>query len=145
MDIDLVVSLISKVRRDSYNYLEKELEAAEVEGIIASHGSVLGVLFHNGGELKMKEIAELIGRDKSTITYLVKGLVDAGYIIRKKGHTDSRETYISLTTKAWNIQSKIMEVSEKLIQTAYIGFTDYEKQKITSLLHKMDKNFLDNL
>jgi DNA-binding MarR family transcriptional regulator len=140
MDTDRVISLISKLRRDSSAFIEREMAGAGMDGVIASHGAIIGALFRSGGELKMKDIAEKIARDKSTVTYLIDGLVKSGYVIRKKGE-DSRETYISLTDKAWRIQGRIKEISEKLIAAAYRGFSEEEKRTLMALLEKMDANF----
>lgn len=140
MNTDLVVSLISKVRRDSSAFIEREMAAHDMEGIIASHGAILGALFRNGGSLKMKEIAEKIGRDKSTVTYLVNGLEKSGCVVRSKGE-DTRETYISLSDKGWNMQGSLGFISKKLIETAYRGFTEEEKRTLIGLLEKMDSNF----
>jgi len=89
----------------------------------------------------MKEIAGLIHRDKSTVTYLINSLTKEGYVIRKKSDEDSRETYIVLTPKAWEIQDKIMSISQKLISTAFCGMTEEEQLKLLELLNKMDENF----
>ena len=94
-----------------------------------------------GGKLKMKEIADLIHRDKSTVTYLINSLAKEGYVIRKKSDEDSRETYIILTPKAWEAQDKIMDISQSLIATAYRGMTEEEQLKLLELLNKMDENF----
>jgi DNA-binding MarR family transcriptional regulator len=145
MNINLVIALISKVRRDSSAYLEKELAAAGVEGVVASHGAILGALFRLGGKLKMKDIAQTVNRDKSTVTYLIKGLTGGGYVQKEKSGSDSRETYISLTPKALELENNIMAVSGKLIETAYQGFTEEEKVTLVTLLERMDQNFKDNL
>jgi DNA-binding MarR family transcriptional regulator len=89
----------------------------------------------------MKEIADFIHRNKSTITYLINSLTKEGYVIREKSNEDSRETYIVLTPKAWEIQDKIMSISRELISTAYRGMTEEEQLKLLELLNKMDENF----
>ncbi|MDP4183099.1 MAG: MarR family transcriptional regulator [Bacillota bacterium] len=141
MNSNQIIALISKIRRDSSNFLEKELSRVGVEGIIASHGAILGALFRRNGKLKMKEIADIINKDKSTVTYLVKGLSESGFVVRQKGVNDSRETYILLTDKAWEMEEKFKDISDKLISKAFIGFTELEKQTIMELLIKMDSNF----
>jgi DNA-binding MarR family transcriptional regulator len=89
----------------------------------------------------MKDIAGLIHRDKSTVTYLVNSLTKEGYVIREKSNEDSRETYIVLTPKAWEIKDKIISISRKLLSTAYRGMKEEEQQKLVELLNRMDANF----
>ncbi len=145
MNKNQIISLISKTRQDSSAFLEEELKAVGLNGLIASHGAILGALFRHDGKLKMKEIADLINRDKSTITYLVNRLNESGYVIRKKSGKDSRETYISLTDKGWAMEGKFNGVSEKLIKTAYKGFSEEEQETLLKLLQKLDNNFKEDL
>jgi len=43
--------------------------------IVLLYGNILTVLFDNDGKLTMKQIGELVGKDKSTIISLVNKLV----------------------------------------------------------------------
>jgi DNA-binding MarR family transcriptional regulator len=141
MNTNQIFALISKVRRDSSNLVERTMHELGMEGLLPSHGAILGALFHNSGKLRMKEIADITNRDKSTITYLVNLLSQFGYVTREKSDKDSRETYIVLTDKAWGMKDKFQLVSEKLMATAYIGFTEDERYKLFELLKKLDENF----
>jgi len=141
MNKNHIVLLISKVRKNASVFLEREMLNRGISGLVASHGSILGALYRNNGKLKMKEIADLIDKDKSTVTYLVNGLYKEGYVIREKGNEDSRETYIKLTEKAEQIKESFQPISQQLINTAYKGFTDDEQEKLFELLEKMNNNF----
>ncbi|MDP4094317.1 MAG: MarR family winged helix-turn-helix transcriptional regulator [Bacillota bacterium] len=143
MNSNQIIALISKIRRNSSAFLENELNKAGLEGIISSHGAILGALYRGQGKLKMKEIADIINKDKSTVTYLVKSLCNSGLITRQKGVNDSRETYILLTEKGWEMEGKFNCISEKLITTAFVGFTEPEKQTLLDLLKKMNSNFIE--
>lgn len=140
MDINQIFVLISKIRRDSAVFLENELKNQGLKGLIPSHGAILAALFNNNGQLKMKEIADITKRDKSTITYLVNILNQYGYVTKKKGAADLRETYIQLTDKALNIEDNINQISKNLINTAYVGFTDEQQHLLLQLLTKLDNN-----
>ncbi len=89
----------------------------------------------------MKEIARLIRRDKSTVTSLCNKLVCFGYIKKEKCDQDRRITYITLTQKGIDIKPKFEEISKKLIDTAYKGFTKEEEELFFYLLNKLNKNF----
>jgi DNA-binding MarR family transcriptional regulator len=136
-----VISLISEVRGRATKFLEKELVEAGIEGLVSSHGAIISALFRHGGKLRMKEIAELINRDKSTVTYLVNCLHKAGFVERVKGEQDEREFYIVLTPKAWAVEDKINQISQKLVKTAYSGFTEQEQETLMALLERMKNNF----
>lgn len=141
MNKNYVLSLVSKVRAEATNFLEKELAKNGIEGLVPSYGSMLSTLYKNNGKLRMKAVAELINRDKSTVTHLVNKLIKAGYVVREQSIEDSREVYVVLTKKAWDMEKKFENISENLITTAYKGFTEDEKEQLMQLLNKMKDNF----
>ena len=141
MNKNYVLSLVSKVRAEATNFLEKELVKNGIEGLVPSYGSMLSALYRNNGKLRMKAVADLINRDKSTVTHLVNKLIKAGYVVREQSSEDSREVYVVLTKKAWDIEEKLEKISRNLITTAYNGFTEDEKEKLMQLLDRMKDNF----
>ena len=90
----------------------------------------------------MKQIAKLIGKDKSTVTSLVNKLTGLGYIRKEKSEEDRRITHIVLTKKAREIEPKFNWISSQVKQTAYKGFTEEEKQTFLKLLKKLNNNFI---
>ncbi|MEJ8553654.1 MarR family winged helix-turn-helix transcriptional regulator [Tepidibacter sp. Z1-5] len=136
-----IIGYISTTRKKYQKFLEKELKEHNIENIVPSHGSILSVLYKNNGKLTMKEIAKLIRRDKSTVTSLCNKLVSFGYIKKEKCEQDKRVTYIVLTQKGIDIRPKFEEISKKLIDTVYKGFTKEEEDMFFYLLNKINKNF----
>jgi len=88
----------------------------------------------------MSEIAEKIGRDKSTVTTLAKKLKKAGYINIKMDPDDCRAKLVSLTEKGMALEKDFKEISTILIERAYSGFTEEEKHNLVTLLTKMRNN-----
>lgn len=141
MNINYIILLVSKVRAEATIFLEKELANNGIEGIAPSYGSMLSSLYRHNGKLRMKEVAELINRDKSTVTHLVNKLIKGGYVVREKSIEDSRESYVVLTKKAWEMEEKLKSISDNLISTAYKDFSEDEKTQLVKLLDKMKNNF----
>ena len=71
MNPELIILQIGKIRDKANSFLTKELMIRQLKGIAPSHGDIMGALFTNG-DLPMKKLAEIINRDKSTVTALVK-------------------------------------------------------------------------
>ncbi len=88
----------------------------------------------------MKEIAEIIDKDKSTITSLINKLIVLDYVEKKKDMDDNRISIISLTAKGKALKPVFMEISEKLIIKAFQGISDQEKEILNILLAKLNKN-----
>jgi len=122
-------------------FIEKKLSAKELDELIPSHGNVLTALYENGGMLTMKEIAQIIGKDKSTVTPLVEKLLSLGYVEKEKSQRDKRITHIKLTQKGREIESKYDEISRDVNDTAYRNFSQEEKEIFLKLLKKLYDNF----
>jgi MarR family transcriptional regulator, organic hydroperoxide resistance regulator len=136
-----VIALIGSLREGYNKFLDKELKAGGIKGLVGSHGSILGCLFKNDGRMKVLELANMIGRSKSTVTELVNKLEALGYVEKVTCCMDGRCTYVVLTNKGMAAQKDFDKISKKLIETAYKGFSEEEKETLISGLEKMRKNF----
>ena len=72
---------------------------------------------------------------------LVNKLITLGYIQKEKSITDKRVTYISLTSKARDIEDTFNFISSQVRETAYKDFTPEEKEEFLRLLRKLNSNF----
>ena len=88
----------------------------------------------------MKEIAEIIDKDKSTITSLINKLITLGYVEKKKDMTDNRISIISLTVKGKALKQLFIEISKKLVTNAFRCISEQEKEILNILLAKLNKN-----
>lgn len=137
-----IIYFISKTKKYMEMFLEKQMKEKNIADLVPSHGNILTVLYESQeGQLKMKEIADKIGKDKSTVTALVNKLSDLGYVKKEESPTDKRSVYIRLTKKAVTIQEKYDAICEEVKGTAYKGFSEEEKQELLRLLKKLSDNF----
>ncbi|BBA52932.1 MarR family winged helix-turn-helix transcriptional regulator [Fusobacterium varium] len=136
-----VVGLISNIREKSAQFINNQLREKGVEGLINSHGTILSILYDYDGKITMNEIGKIIGKKKSTLTDLIKKLVELGYITREKSEKDSRVVEITLTEKGWQFKPLFEEISENLLEKTYKDFTEEEKETIMLLLNKIRKNY----
>lgn len=89
----------------------------------------------------MKEIAERIGRDKSTVTSLVNKLVDAGFVVKESDPDDKRITCLCLTARGRSLENDFDKISERLIATAFRSFSQKEREELVRGIVKMLNNF----
>ncbi|MBU5674908.1 MarR family transcriptional regulator [Alkaliphilus sp. MSJ-5] len=141
MNDKYIVYFISKTKKKMTEFIERELKEEELDDLVPSYGNILTVLYDNDGKLSMKEIGELIGKDKSTITVLINKLSKLGYVQKEKCQEDRRVTYIVLTEKGKSIEGKFNDISKKVYLTAYKNFSKEEKDIFLNLLKKMNNNF----
>ncbi len=140
MKTDHIIALIARVRDKAYEFIIRELNKKRITGLVPSHGGIMSILFKKD-KASMKELAERIGRDKSTVTALVSKLMAAGYVSREKDPDDNRIIYLRLTAKGKSMERDFDEISEKLIATAFHGFSQREREFIVKGIVKMLNNF----
>lgn len=122
-------------------FIEKKLNQNGIGDLIPSHGNILTALYENNEKLTMSKIAQIIGKDKSTVTPLVDKLLCLGYIQKEKDEKDKRITYILLTDKGKQLESKFSAISNEVYTTAYKNFSQEEKEIFLKLLKKLNNNF----
>lgn len=136
-----IVYFISKTKKKMIQFIEMQLKQNGLDDLSPSYGNILTVLYDNGGKLTMSEIGKLIGKDKSTVTALVKKLSKLGYVEKERSLDDKRITYIRLTDKSEQIKDKFDSISENVYSTAYRNFSMEEKSELLRLLKKLNNNF----
>lgn len=135
-----IISLISKVRECANRLIESEMESFGVEGLATSHGDILLALLKIE-KLTMKELAEKIDKDKSTVTALVDKLIKQGYALKTRDTEDNRVVFVTLTEKGRALKPMFDEISQKLLSTVYEGISKSEKEELIKTLIKIKNNF----
>ena len=136
-----IIYFIGRTKANMIKFIENKLKENDLTELIPTHGNILTALYESDKKLTMKEIAQKIGKDKSTVTPLVNKLIRLGYIEKEKSITDKRVTYISLTSKARDIEDRFNFISSQVKETAYKDFTKEEKEEFLRLLRKLNSNF----
>jgi DNA-binding MarR family transcriptional regulator len=131
---------IGRIRDRANAFLTRELASRNLKGIAPTHGDILWALMTHE-QLPMKKLAEIVNRDKSTITALVTKLIKYGYVQRRAHESDRRSSVISLTAKGRAVQKDFCQVSESLRRRAYKGLSENEKETLMRLLTKIHDNF----
>ncbi|MGO0905967.1 MarR family winged helix-turn-helix transcriptional regulator [Clostridioides difficile] len=141
MEDKYIIHFIGKTKANMLKFIENKLNKNGLNELLPTHGNILTALYENNGILTMKEIANKIGKDKSTVTVLVNKLISLGYIERQKSDNDKRITYIKLTEKAMLIEDTFNSISLQVKETAYYNITEKEKQEFLRILKKINSNF----
>ena len=134
------ISLISKIRERVNRLIVSEMSKHGIEGIVTSHGDIVNALFKIP-RLTMAEIAERIGRDKSTVTALVDKLVRLGYVTKERDIEDTRVVYVALTHKGNELKPIFEAISSEILGVFYLDISEKEKEELLRILNKIYKNF----
>jgi len=140
METKDIISLISKIRGSANKFITDEMENWGVKGLVPSHGDIIAALLKRE-KLTMKELAEKIGKDKSTITALVDKLIRLGYVEKTRDIEDNRVVFVTLTEKGEELKPMFAAISQDLLSVVYKDISENEKEGLIKTLKKIKNNF----
>jgi DNA-binding MarR family transcriptional regulator len=133
-------SLIAHARGAANDYLTRQLNSHGITGLVPTHGGILWALGRNG-QMTMRELAEEIRRNKSTVTALVSKLEVQGYVERFPSGEDSRVTLVRLSEKGEDLRSIFGTISDTLMETGLKGISEEELESFRETLKRIITNF----
>jgi DNA-binding MarR family transcriptional regulator len=136
----LIAAQISRARSSINRFIVHELKKNGISGLGPSHGGIFFYLFHNE-PVTMKELAEAIRRDKSTITALVGKLVEKGYVQKETSLEDMRTVKVRLTEKGKAFQPVFEQISSRLIRRIWQGIDPDDQKTVIRILQQIESNF----
>ena len=139
MKTNQIIALISRIRDKANRLIVAELRLRNIRGLVPSHGDILNLLFESES-VSMMEIAERIGRNKATVTALVRKLRDLGYLDTASDLDDKRVTRVMLTEKGRRLKPDFEEISQALLKRVYKGLSSREKEVIVHGLERIRDN-----
>ena len=140
MEMKNVISLISKIRESANKFIINEMDNWGIKGLVPSHGDILVALLKSE-KLTMKDLAEKIDKDKSTVTVLVDKLIKQGYVEKTRDIEDNRVVFVTLTEKGKDLRPMFDAISQDLLSIVYKDISQNEKDDFIKILKKIKSNF----
>ena len=140
METTDIISLISKVRESANKFIIREMNRHGIKGLVPSHGDIIYSLLKSE-TLSMKDLAERIGKDKSTVTALVDKLIRLGYAQRTRDVNDSRVLFVTLTDQGKSLKPVFDSISADLFSVVYNDVSLSEQDDLLRILQKIYHNF----
>ncbi|QDV64004.1 MarR family winged helix-turn-helix transcriptional regulator [Crateriforma conspicua] len=123
--------------------LRIEQVLAENDSELSSEESaLLMVLVESGKPLRRGEFAEIMLRDKTTITRQLDGLVAKGLVKRQKDPQDGRAVLISPTAKGRRQIERLLPPFRQLRESLKDGLTMQEWKIAMKAMHQMKDNLI---
>lgn len=140
MDKLSIMAYLSIAREKIKNMINEILRSKNVDGVFASHGLVLFVLYSNDGKVQLKNLAKIIGKRKSTVTDLIKKLVESGLVEKIESEVDKRVSYAVLTEEAYKFKAIFDEISQALKERCFKGMSDEDIENLDKYLKTINSN-----
>lgn len=131
--------LISQIKQVQLRIFQRLLQESGVEEFNGPQGRILYVLWQKD-EVPIVELSQKTGLAKNTLTAMLGRMEEAGLIARKAAESDKRQSLISLTEKARDLQGKYDEVSQKMNEIFYKDFAEAEVKEMDQFLDRILEN-----
>lgn len=133
--------LMAKIRQVGERLFEGMLNDEGIE-INSAQGRIMFALWQKDG-VPINELSKKTQLKKSTLTSMIDRLETMGYIKRQRSDKDRRIILIYRTEKDRNMESKYIEVSQKITKLYYKNFSEKEINLFENSLAKILKNLVD--
>lgn len=133
-------SYISRVQHRGAIYIEELLREKGIDNLVYSHIRII-IILSVYKKLSMKEISNLISKDKSTVTSLVNKLERMGYVKKTASTEDKRVIYLTLEEKADEIIETVFQVTKVFHKRVKKILTKEEINQLFCLMEKLVENF----
>jgi len=134
--------LTSQIRHLSGRIWERLLKDSGVDEFNGAQGRILYVLWEHG-MLTISEIGRLTSLAKTTLTSMLDRMETGGLIERIPDKKNRRQIFVSVTQKALEYRERYHQVSDRMNEIFYKGFTEKEIVDFEKQLQRILKNLED--
>lgn len=97
-------------------------------------------LLWNLGEMTQQELADLMQKDKNSVTSLVDAIERKGFVVRRQSKTDRRSNTLVLTEKAELLKPGAKEKGISILDKMLEGISEEELRAFLATLRKLSIN-----
>ena len=97
-------------------------------------------LLWNLGEMTQQELADLMQKDKNSVTSLVDAIERKGFVVRRQSKTDRRSNTLVLTEKAELLKPGAKENGISILDKILEGISEEELRAFLATLRKLTLN-----
>ncbi len=112
-------------------------------GLYRAQFRMLMHLWHNGGKLPQRRLAEELHISPAVVTVTLKKLLAEGYVTRIPSEQDRRTVMIALTPHGNEAVDTAHGTLDRIDTAMLDGFTDEEKEKLVSYYNRMLFNLMN--
>ena len=130
---------ISRIKQTGTRIFDRMLATSGIDSFNGAQGRILYVLWQND-DISISSLAAQTSLANTTLTAMLDRMENSGLIVRKPDPKDRRNRLIALTEKAKSLQDDYTEISQKINEIYYDGFTETEIMQFESYLQRILNN-----
>jgi DNA-binding MarR family transcriptional regulator len=131
--------LVGRVAHSLKMRVQEFLDENEIP-LSAEEASILTVLAHLDGPEQMKPLAELLGRDATTVSRQIAGLEQRKLVKRSPCPEDGRATVVAITSPGAKLVERTMPMTIALRRRAMKGISAVDSAALERTLSQMLQN-----
>ena len=131
--------------------VELNLTVCKLKQFLASKLKQMGVpltpeqfmlidLLWNHGEMSQQKLADLMQKDKNSVTKLVDAIERKGFVIRRQNNQDRRSNTLILTEKANELKPGAKQKGISILDQMLEGINENELRMFLETLRKLNVN-----
>lgn len=97
-------------------------------------------LLWNQGEMSQQQLADLMQKDKNSVTKLVDAIEKKGFVTRRQNAQDRRSNTLVLTEKALYLKPEAKQKGISILDRMLSGISEEELRSFLATLHKLNDN-----
>jgi DNA-binding MarR family transcriptional regulator len=134
--------LVGRVTHRLKIHIRKFLAEADLQ-FTPEEITILTVLAHLDSGKSMSSLANLCGRDSTTLKRQLNGLVKAGLVDRNPSSKDGRVIIVSITASGRALVESTIHMTLALRERAMENISDPDREALVRILSKMLENLKD--
>ena len=128
---------IGRMVKIAYISLRRQVEAMlRPLGLTHTQWSALGILYHFPG-LTNSDLETMLHIERPSVTSLINGMEDKGWVVRKENPKDARSKLIFLTESGKALAESTLHFARLVDEKALRHFSEEEKMMLRKLLEKL--------
>ena len=136
-------NFISQIKRFSDRIFERILADRKIDAFNGAQGRILYALWQ-GEAISLRELADRTGLAATTLTSMIDRMESAGLVCRTPDKSDRRKTLLTLTEKSQSLYQDYLDVSDRMSEIFYSGFSEKEIRLCESMLARIQENLRRN-
>lgn len=101
-------------------------------------------LLWNHGSMSQQQLADMMQKDKNSVTQLADAIERKEFIIRQQNSKDRRSNTLVLTEKALKLRDEAKKKGISILDEMLDGISESELRSLLSTLHKLNENMSRN-
>lgn len=97
-------------------------------------------LLWNEGDMSQQQLADLMHKDKNSVTTLVDAIERKGLVVRRQNANDRRSNTVTLTEKAKEIKQESKRKGISILDRMLEGISEEELRAFLDTLRKLNRN-----